>query len=610
MEDKLLRKGSHKGGLKEDQRVESIINGDEEGSSTCKQDFVHKIGNGRKDLEDDSLKPSSPEHNKDLSCAKLQVAVISKMERSSTGPNSKASSSTRMDQDDQLESVKAKMGEAREENQKLRMYLDRIMKDYEALQMQFYEIGKKEAEKSTNTSNTDHQITNEPELVSLSLGRTTSSNPKKDEKNKFPSKGKEEYDEQHNKSLDIGLDYKFEVPKTRPTEHSLNTSPENSLEVKEELAADSWPRKVLKTKRSGDDEVSQQNPVKKTRVSVRVRCDTPTMNDGCQWRKYGQKIAKGNPCPRAYYRCSIAPTCPVRKKVQRCVEDMSILISTYEGSHNHPLPIAATAMASTTSAAVSMVMSGSSSSGSLAGLHGLNFSLTHNSRSNQFYLPNSSITPSTSHPTITLDLTSTSSTSLSHFNKTPSSFPLRSYASTNLNFTSLESNPLPVSWSNAVLNHGSTQPFNNYKNQFGSLNFGSQAQENIYQPHMHESSSISTPPQHGQSLGPETVAAATKAITSDPSFQSALVAALTSIIGGGGVGVGGGDYKFCQNFKEGESFPVVNSTNSSYLSRSPSMENSQSRSLMFQQPSLPSSSSKSKSTSPADDRDHMDRMVD
>lgn len=57
--------------------------------------------------------------------------------------------------------------------------------------------------------------------------------------------------------------------------------------------------------------------------------------DDYSWRKYGQKPIKGSPHPRGYYKCSSMRGCPARKHVERCLDEPTMLMVTYEGEHNH-----------------------------------------------------------------------------------------------------------------------------------------------------------------------------------------------------------------------------------------------------------------------------------
>ncbi|KAF6146875.1 hypothetical protein GIB67_018528 [Kingdonia uniflora] len=67
--------------------------------------------------------------------------------------------------------------------------------------------------------------------------------------------------------------------------------------------------------------------------------DSENLGDGFRWRKYGQKVVKGNPYPRSYYRCT-SINCNVRKHVERTSDDPTAFITTYEGKHNHDMPSA------------------------------------------------------------------------------------------------------------------------------------------------------------------------------------------------------------------------------------------------------------------------------
>ncbi|XP_009123732.1 WRKY transcription factor 28 [Brassica rapa] len=88
---------------------------------------------------------------------------------------------------------------------------------------------------------------------------------------------------------------------------------------------------VNKTKKK--EEKKEREP----RVSFMTKSEVDHLEDGYRWRKYGQKAVKNSPYPRSYYRCT-TQKCNVKKRVERSLQDPTVVITTYEGQHNHPIP--------------------------------------------------------------------------------------------------------------------------------------------------------------------------------------------------------------------------------------------------------------------------------
>ncbi|KAL3508963.1 hypothetical protein ACH5RR_028364 [Cinchona calisaya] len=132
-----------------------------------------------------------------------------------------------------------------------------------------------------------------------------------------------------------------ENPKTPNSSVSCSS---NETGVEEESSKRNTDLQAKGNEEGNDKSKKLSNPRKKgekkprqQRFAFVTKSEVDHLEDGYRWRKYGQKAVKNSPFPRSYYRCT-SQKCTVKKRVERSYQDPSVVITTYEGQHNHHSP--------------------------------------------------------------------------------------------------------------------------------------------------------------------------------------------------------------------------------------------------------------------------------
>ncbi|KAL7087211.1 hypothetical protein ACP275_13G053600 [Erythranthe tilingii] len=155
------------------------------------------------------------------------------------------------------------------------------------------------------------------------------------------------YDNNHNSNNDdqllINIAASAENPRT-PNSSVSFSSQEAGLE--DDYSKSDLQQKVCE---QGDHDHAKSDNLKAKKKEVKnkkerqvrfafmTKSEVDNLEDGYRWRKYGQKAVKNSPFPRSYYRCT-SQKCSVKKRIERSFEDPSMVITTYEGQHNHHSP--------------------------------------------------------------------------------------------------------------------------------------------------------------------------------------------------------------------------------------------------------------------------------
>lgn len=150
----------------------------------------------------------------------------------------------------------------------------------------------------------------------------------------------------------------FNKPKEGEPSYSLRMKDQESSQANDQISGSSDSEEVgnAETRVDGrdiDERESKRRAVEvqtseaalshrtvaEPRIIVQTTSEVDLLDDGYRWRKYGQKVVKGNPYPRSYYKCT-SQGCNVRKHVERAASDRKAVITTYEGKHSHDVPAA------------------------------------------------------------------------------------------------------------------------------------------------------------------------------------------------------------------------------------------------------------------------------
>lgn len=142
-------------------------------------------------------------------------------------------------------------------------------KNYRSMQVRFFDILRQEASCRKPTDDScSLEDTKESGLVSLCLGMNPMIVSERDKEKETKEHSPKVVVDEEDEGLDTKLQLSAEV-------RTSSTSPRLQEHKEEE---ETWPpNKIQKTSTGEDDDALPQTQAKRTRVSVRARCDSPTV---------------------------------------------------------------------------------------------------------------------------------------------------------------------------------------------------------------------------------------------------------------------------------------------------------------------------------------------